>query len=129
MRILLAFNGSKLSEAALHAVASERRPENTKVNLLGVIPLDVTDAEAHQAQVSLDSAGKVLRTTGFQVETTVLRDIAIETIVGVAKRMGRRFDRAWLAWSHNGETMDVWQHGERSDTWCPLLRRACQVSS
>lgn len=85
MKILLAFNGSKLSEAALHAVATQRKPEGTKVNLLKVIPLDVTDAEAHQAQVSLDLAGQVLRTAGFKVETTVLRDIAIESIVGVAK--------------------------------------------
>jgi len=34
MKILLAFNGSRFSEAALHAVITQRRPENTEVKLL-----------------------------------------------------------------------------------------------
>jgi microcompartment protein CcmK/EutM len=57
MRILLAFNGSKLSEAALHAVTTQRKPEGTEVSLLRVIPVDVTEEEARQAQASLDLAG------------------------------------------------------------------------
>src|SRR5437867_10142240 len=85
MRILLAFNGSKLSEAALHAVTTQRKPEGTEVNLLRVIPLDVTEEEARQAQASLDLAGQALRTAGFTVGTTVLKDIVIESIVGVAE--------------------------------------------
>jgi len=85
MRILLAFNGSKLSEAALHAVTTQRKPEGTEVNLLRVIPLDVTEEEARQAQASLDVAGQALRTAGFKVGTTVLKDIVIESIVGVAE--------------------------------------------
>lgn len=54
MKILLTFNGSKLSEAALHAVTSQRRPENTKVKILKVVPLYVTEEEVRQAQASLD---------------------------------------------------------------------------
>ena len=85
MKILLAFNGSKLSEAALHAVITQRRPENTEVKLLKVIPLDVTEEEVRQAQASLDLAGQALRTAGFKAEITVLKDIVIESIVGVAE--------------------------------------------
>ena len=85
MKILLAFNGSKLSEAALHAVITQRRPENTEVKLLTVIPLDVTEEEVRQAQASLDMARQALRTAGFKAESTVLKDIVIESIVGVAE--------------------------------------------
>jgi len=85
MRILLAFNGSKLSEGALHAVTTQRKPEGTEVNLLRIIPLDVTEEEARQAQASLDLAGQALRTAGFKVETTILRDMVIKSIVGVAE--------------------------------------------
>ena len=85
MNILLAFNGSKLSEAALHAVITQRRPENTKVKVLKVIPLDVTEEEVRQAQASLDLTVQALRTAGFKTESTVLKDIVIESIVGVAE--------------------------------------------
>ena len=85
MKILLAFNGSKLSEAALHAVVTQRRPENTEVKVLKVIPPDVTKEEVRQAQASLDMAEQALRTAGFKAESTVLNDIVIESIVGVAE--------------------------------------------
>jgi nucleotide-binding universal stress UspA family protein len=84
MKLLLAFNGSKLSEAALHAVITQRRPENTKVKVLKVIPLDVTDEEVRQAQASLDLTAQAQRTAGFKAESTVLRDIVLESIIGVA---------------------------------------------
>ena len=85
MKILLAFNGSELSEAALHAVITQRRPENTEVKVLKVIPLDVTEEEVRQAQVSLDLTGQALRTAGFKAESTVLKDMVWESIVGVAE--------------------------------------------
>jgi nucleotide-binding universal stress UspA family protein len=85
MKILLAFNGSKLSEAALHAVITQRRPENTEVKVLKVIPPDVTKEEVRQAQASLDLTAQALRTAGFKAESTVLNDIVIESIVGVAE--------------------------------------------
>jgi nucleotide-binding universal stress UspA family protein len=85
MKLLLAFNGSKLSEAALHAVITQRRPENTEVKVLKVIPLDGTEEEVRQAQTSLDLTGQALRTAGFKAESTVLKDIVIESIVGVAE--------------------------------------------
>ena len=66
-------------------MTTQRKPEGTEVNMLRVIPLDVTEEEAHQTQESLDLAGQALRTAGFKVETTVLKDIVIESIVGVAE--------------------------------------------
>ena len=85
MKILLAFNGSRLSEAALRAVITQRRPESTEVKVLKVIPLDVTEEDVCKAQASLDLAGQALRTAGFKAESTVLKDIIIESIVGVAE--------------------------------------------
>jgi nucleotide-binding universal stress UspA family protein len=84
MRIL-AFNGSRLSQAAWHDVITQRRPQKTEVKVLKVIPLDVTDEEVRQAQASLDLAGQALRTAGFKAGSTVLKDIVIESIVGVAE--------------------------------------------
>jgi hypothetical protein len=63
MRILLAFNGSKLSEAVLHAVVTQRRPQDTEVEVLSVIPLDATQEEVRQAQGSLEPAGQILWTS------------------------------------------------------------------
>src|SRR2546429_2328307 len=73
MKILLAFNGSRLSEAALRTVITQRRPERTEVKVLKVIPLDVTEEEVRQAQGSLDLTVQALRTAGFRAESTVLR--------------------------------------------------------
>jgi len=69
----------------LHAVITQRGPENTEVKLLKVIPLDVTEEEVRQAQATLDLARQALRTAGFKAESTVLKDIVIESIVGVAE--------------------------------------------
>jgi nucleotide-binding universal stress UspA family protein len=100
MRILLAFNGSKLSEAALHAVITQRRPENTEVKVLKVIPLHVAEEELRQAQASLDLAGQALRTAGFKAESAVLKDVVIESIVGAAEEWDA--DLIVLGW--NGRT-------------------------
>jgi nucleotide-binding universal stress UspA family protein len=69
----------------LHAVITQHRPENTEVKVLKVIPPDVTKEEVRQAQASLDMAEQALRTAGFKAESTVLNDIVIESIVGVAE--------------------------------------------
>lgn len=102
MKLLLAFNGSKLSEAALHAVITQRRPENTKVKVLKVIPLDVTDEEVRQAQASLDLTAQALRIAGFKTESAVLRDIVLESIIGVAREWDA--DLIVLGW-HGRTTM------------------------
>ena len=47
--------------------------------------MDVTEQEGLQAQASLDRTAQALRAAGFKAETTVLRDIVLESIVGVAK--------------------------------------------
>lgn len=82
MKILLVFNGSKLSDATLHAVIAQRCPENTKVKAPKVIPSDVTDEEIRQAQASLNLTPQALRTAAFKAESTVLRDV-LEFIVGL----------------------------------------------
>jgi nucleotide-binding universal stress UspA family protein len=102
MKILLAFNGSELSEAALHAVITQRRPENTTVKVLKVIPLDVTEVEVRQAQASLDLTAQALRNAGFKAESTVLKDIVLESIVGVAEEWDA--DLIVLGW-HGRTTM------------------------
>jgi nucleotide-binding universal stress UspA family protein len=107
MKILLAFNGSKLSEAALHAVTSQRRPENTKV-VLKVVPLYVTEEEVRQAQASLDLTTQALRTAGFEAECAVLRDIVIESIVGVAEEW--EADLIVLGW-HGRTTVERFLFG------------------
>jgi nucleotide-binding universal stress UspA family protein len=96
MKILLAFNGSKLSEAALHAVITQRRTENTEVKVLKVIPLDVAEEEVRQAQASLNLTAQALRTAGFKAESTVLKDMVPESIVGVAEEWGA--DLIVLGW-------------------------------
>jgi hypothetical protein len=127
MEILLAFNGSKLSESALHAVITQRRPENTKVKVLKVVPLDVTEEEVRQA--SLDLTAQALRTAGFKAESTVLRDIVIESNRRRSRRMGCRPNRAGLARKDNSEAFLVWERADGGDTCCSVLRRACEVSS
>ena len=85
MRILLAFDGSILSEAALHAVVSQRRPQDTEVKVLRVVPLDATVEEVRQAQASLDPAAQKLWAVGFRGETSLLRGIVTESIVSAAE--------------------------------------------
>lgn len=85
MKILLSFNGSELSEAALHAVITQRRPEDTEVNVVKMISLDETEEEVRQAQMPLDLAGQALRTAGFRAESTVLKGMVWESIVGIAE--------------------------------------------
>ena len=96
MKILLAFNGSDLSEAALHAVITQRRPENTEVKVLRMIPLDVAEEEVRQAQASLNLTGQSLRAAGFKAEGTVLKGMIWESIVGVAEEWGA--DLIVLGW-------------------------------
>ena len=119
MKILLAFNGSRLSEAALRAVITQRRPERTEVKVLKVIPLDVTEEEVRQAQGSLDLTVQALRTAGFRAESTVLKDIVIESIVGVAEEWDA--DLIVLG-SHGRKGLNRFLMGSVSDA---VARHAC----
>lgn len=67
MRILLAFNGSGPSEAALRAVIAQRRPQNSEVKVLRVVLLDGTEVKASQAQASLAPAAEALRVAGNSI--------------------------------------------------------------
>jgi nucleotide-binding universal stress UspA family protein len=129
MKILLAFNGSKLSEAALHAVITQRRPENTEVKVLKVIPLDVAEEEVRQAQVSLNLIAQALRTAGFKAESTVLKDMVPESIVRVAEEWDA--DLIVLGW-HGRTALQRFLSGSvpaGGDACCSVLRRVCEVSS
>lgn len=85
----------------MHAVITQRRPENTTVKVLKVIPLDVTEEEGLQTQASLDRTAQALRTAGFKSESTVLRDIVLESTVGVAKEWDA--DLIVLGWHAHGQ--------------------------
>jgi nucleotide-binding universal stress UspA family protein len=50
-----------------------------------MIPLDLTEEEFRQAQASIDIAGQGLRAAGFKAESTVLKGMVWESIVGVAE--------------------------------------------
>jgi nucleotide-binding universal stress UspA family protein len=77
MKILLAIDGSKFSEAAIQAVIRQMRREDTEVRVLHVIePLllmtDAVLAESRDgAQELLTKTDELLRTAGFKVVTSV----------------------------------------------------------
>lgn len=77
MKILLAIDGSKSSEAAIQAVLRQMRRENVEVRVLHVIEpfLLMTDAALAEsrdaAQELVTKAGKLLQTAGFKVVTSV----------------------------------------------------------
>ena len=84
MRILLAFNGTKLSDTALQTVIAQYRPQNAEVNVLYVVPADAWVGEGSQPRELVDRAGQALRTAGFKVETTVLKGATSDAIIDAA---------------------------------------------
>jgi nucleotide-binding universal stress UspA family protein len=86
MRIVLAFNGSELSQTALHAVIAEHRPENTQVEVLYMVPVDEWDGKGSHARTLVEKAGKELREAGFKVETAVLKGTSSYAIVEAAEK-------------------------------------------
>ncbi len=86
MKILLATDGSKFSDAAAHSVARQFRPQETHVRVLSVVePISETSPpqmsphyfpELHdqvvEAQQVTGRAAKMLADAGFTVSTSVL---------------------------------------------------------
>lgn len=76
MRILLAIDHSKYSEAATQAMASLIRAQDAEVLVLHVLEAPYVDTEKHQNQVKLaeewvqDTAG-TLKAAGFRTDTSV----------------------------------------------------------
>ncbi len=76
MKILLAIDNSKYSEAAAQAVASQIRAQDAEVLVLHVMEAPYVDTEKHQNQVKLAEelvrhAVARLSTVGFKVDTSV----------------------------------------------------------
>ena len=83
-RILLAYNGSKLSQAALHALVQRHRTQNAEVEVLYVAPAWSWVGPGNQAQELVDQAAQALRSAGFKVETLILTGATSDAIVYAA---------------------------------------------
>jgi nucleotide-binding universal stress UspA family protein len=97
MRILLAIEGSKFSEATLQALLKQFRPENTEVHVLTVVappslsPIPLMAAEyvpemadeVSQTKELVEATAKRLRAAGFRAETSTpvgeIRHIILES--------------------------------------------------
>ncbi|HUI39189.1 MAG TPA: universal stress protein [Candidatus Nitrosotalea sp.] len=85
MKILLAFDESKFSEATLNMILAQFRPQDTQIRVLNVLqPIAISAPPqmsakyapelqelGKQAKESVERAAKTLRGAGFQVETAV----------------------------------------------------------
>jgi nucleotide-binding universal stress UspA family protein len=105
MKIVLAIDGSKFSEAAVHTIAKRARPEDTHVRVLHVVDppsllvaremggydpaLDaVWEAEKHQAEALVATVADELRANGFKVSTVVEEGDPKSKIIDEAARWG-----------------------------------------
>jgi nucleotide-binding universal stress UspA family protein len=92
MKILLAINDSKFSEAALQSMVKQYRPQDTEVKVLHVMeqverlgyPAGVSEDQVSEAQQLVNRAGQMLRSAGFKVDTTVCRGEARGEIIDSA---------------------------------------------
>lgn len=85
MKILLAIDGSKFSDAAAHSVARQFRPQDTEVLVLSVVePISETvppqmspryypelNDQVAEAKQMIESVGRMLAEAGFKVSTSV----------------------------------------------------------
>ena len=98
MKIVLATDGSKFSEAAAQAVITQGRPDSTEIQVLHVVEpssllvtremggydraLDaVWEAETKQAQALVTKVADVLRSKGLKVTTKLLLGSVSEAVV------------------------------------------------
>ena|SRR5579872_3645321 len=102
MRVLLAVDGSKFSEAATRALASQLRPEGTEILVLEVVEPrtfstppqmapgyrpeqdELLKEQLKQAHESVNRASQVLRSAGFNVNTRVAQGEIRTGILDVA---------------------------------------------
>jgi nucleotide-binding universal stress UspA family protein len=93
MRVLLAIDGSKYSEAALQAVLARSRPQDTQVRVLHVLemiassgyPIPASRDDRTRAQKLVDRAAKKLKAAGFKADTMLVEGDARAGIVDCAK--------------------------------------------
>jgi nucleotide-binding universal stress UspA family protein len=102
MKILLAIDGSEVSQAATQALASQIRPQGAEVLVLRVVePLifsippqmspgyapeqdEIIKEEIRHAQESVSQASQALRSAGFTVNTRVVEAEARNGILDIA---------------------------------------------
>lgn len=79
MKILLAIDGSKFSEAATQAVIEQFQPQSHEVMVLSVVeqtavagyPVGITEDQMNEARELVDRVSQELRTVGFRAESVV----------------------------------------------------------
>lgn len=81
MKLLLAVDGSKFSDAALRAVIAQFQPQETEVEVLNVVdlqlPIPTSDAEGYRdvslkhGQEVVQSAARQLSAAGYKTQTIV----------------------------------------------------------
>ena len=100
MRVLLAVDNSKFSEAATQAVIAQFRPQETEVRVLHVVePVAYSgppresapyvpnwEQQVSQAHELVNRAAQALRTAGFKVDTAVIEGGVREGIIDSAAK-------------------------------------------
>ena len=98
MKVLLAIDDSKFSEAATRNVASQFRPQETEVRVLNVVePISIStppqmspgyypelEDQVRQARVLVERAERTLSAAGFRVSTSVAEVYAKSVILDKA---------------------------------------------
>ena len=84
MKLLLAIDGSELSEAAVRTVIAQHRPQGTEVKVLHAIPIDTWDGKGSPARKLVDRSSEALRSAGFKVETAILKGATSDAIIDAA---------------------------------------------
>ena len=112
IRILLAYNGSELSRAALDALIEQHRTQNAEIEVLYAVPVHVWDGEGSQAQELVEEAARVLRLAGFKVRTCVLKGAISDAIVDAAAEWGA--DLVVLGW-HGRTALERFWSGSTAD--------------
>jgi nucleotide-binding universal stress UspA family protein len=101
MKILLAFDGSDSSEAAVRQAASRPWPEGTRICVLNVVDLFtfhspragslLIDAQVRAGEFLVKAAADRLSSHGLEVESTVIKGYPPSAIVDYAKEWGADF--------------------------------------
>lgn len=100
MKILVAIDDSKYSEAAINGVANYFKPQNAEVRILNVVTPVVLSAlpqmsrgyapeledQAKQARVLVDKYAQQLRADGYKVDSTIETGDVRESIIDSAAR-------------------------------------------
>jgi nucleotide-binding universal stress UspA family protein len=98
MKILLAIDNSKFSEAATQSIASQFRPQDTEVRVLNVVePIAISappqmspgyypelEDQVRKARVFVEEAERALSSAGFRVSTSVAEGYAKSVILDKA---------------------------------------------